>query len=392
MGADRPRLLLYTHYFSPSVGGVETSVALLAEGLVQGMGGTASYALTVATSTPAGAASEANFPYPVVRSPSWIALWRLIQQADLVHLAGPVFRPLFLSWLADKPVVIEHHGYQAVCPNGLLLEEPTKKICPGYFQQKRFDRCLRCVASVYGMPSAFRMIVGTLLRRALSKRVSANVGITAHAAQRNALPRSSFIYYGIKDPGPQPAAALPQAPLLFAYVGRLVPEKGLPLLLEAANELKKSGHVFRLAFIGEGPDRAELESKAIAYGLKDLTRFTGFLQGDALTKAVGEAAAVVMPSIWEETAGLAAIEHMMRGRVVIAAKVGGLGEVVGSAGLTFPMGDAVALQQAMKKILDDPACVQTLGHAARERAQTLFLQPRMVKDHVSLYEQVLTLA
>ena len=56
-----------------------------------------------------------------------------------------------------------------------------------------------------------------------------------------------------------------------------------------------------------------------------------------------------MPSIWEETAGLAAIEQMLRGRLVIASDIGGLGEMVGDAAIKFPAGDAPTLADQMKK-------------------------------------------
>src|SRR2546427_4824649 len=56
-------------------------------------------------------------------------------------------------------------------------------------------------------------------------------------------------------------------------------------------------------------------------------------------------------SVWEETAGLAAIEQMMRGRLVIASKTGGLAELVDDASLTFPAGDSQALAQSMQKVL-----------------------------------------
>ena len=54
------------------------------------------------------------------------------------------------------------------------------------------------------------------------------------------------------------------------------------------------------------------------------TTITGFLRGHAFVNALQDVNVVVMPSMWEETAGLAAIEQMMRGRLVIAADIGGL--------------------------------------------------------------------
>jgi glycosyltransferase involved in cell wall biosynthesis len=97
-----------------------------------------------------------------------------------------------------------------------------------------------------------------------------------------------------------------------------------------------------------------------------------------------------MPSVWEETAGLAAMEQMMRGRLVIASDIGGLGEIVGDTGLKFSPGDAVALADAMRKIVLRPALVDSFGKIARERAQKLFQRERMIAEHASVYRDVLT--
>jgi glycosyltransferase involved in cell wall biosynthesis len=121
-------------------------------------------------------------------------------------------------------------------------------------------------------------------------------------------------------------------------------------------------------------------------GLDGRVSFTGFLQGTKLEAALRGVDAVVMPSVWEETAGLAAMEHMMRGRVVIAADVGGLSEVVGAAGLRFTPGDANALAACMRQVLDQPTLRVTLGKRARSRAQQLFALDRMVDDHLNVFE------
>src|SRR5439155_2641889 len=114
------------------------------------------------------------------------------------------------------------------------------------------------------------------------------------------------------------------------------------------------------AFIGDGPERGHLESLVRNLGLSDLVTFTGFLQGRALESTLAGVSAVVMPSVCEETAGLAAIEHMMRARLVIAADIGGLGEIVGGAGLRFSPGDVDGLAACMRCALEDPALVTEL--------------------------------
>jgi glycosyltransferase involved in cell wall biosynthesis len=95
-----------------------------------------------------------------------------------------------------------------------------------------------------------------------------------------------------------------------------------------------------------------------------------------------------MPSVCEETAGLAAIEHMMRGRLVIASDIGGLAEVVGKAGFLSLAGDAEALARRMKQVIQSPELVETLGKCARARALELFQKNNMIKEHAEVYRQL----
>ena len=95
-----------------------------------------------------------------------------------------------------------------------------------------------------------------------------------------------------------------------------------------------------------------------------------------------------MPSICEETAGLAAIEHMMRGRLLIAADIGGLSEVVDGAGLKFRPGDAEDLATCMQRVLEDGKLTDELGRRARERAEEMFGVNRMVDEHRALFSRL----
>jgi glycosyltransferase involved in cell wall biosynthesis len=197
------------------------------------------------------------------------------------------------------------------------------------------------------------------------------------------------IYHGIPDPPPfanAGAAGPGDREVHFGYVGRLVEEKGLPLLVEAAGSLKSKGVRHRLSFIGDGPLRDSLRAQAEAAGLNDEVRFTGFLEGSALQSAAEDLDVVVMPSVWEETAGLAAMEQMMRGRAVLAADIGGLGEVVGDGGVKFRPFDSEDLAKRMVE-LTDPEFRSNVGAAAKARAARLFRLERMVNEHKALFRQ-----
>lgn len=386
------KVLIYTHVFPPNVGGVETYARLLAEGLAKQTGrtGTKRTEVTVVTHTPAESGYDVQFPFTVVRQPGWFRLLKLIRSASVVQLAGPSLLPMSLALLLRKPFVIEQHGYQAACPNGLLLYEPTKEVCPGHFMAQRYQKCLHCNQKLLGWRKSLKLLLLTFPRRLLCRQAAMNAAITHHVAMRLELPRSTVVYYGIPDPLTFNSAAPAVLDkhlksLRFAYVGRLVSEKGLPLLVQAAHRLRDQGHNFHLKLVGDGPEREKLEAAVTALGLRQHVAFTGFLTGSKLEEVLIDAVAVVMPSIWEETAGLAAIEQMFRGRLVIASDIGGLGEVVGSTGLKFVPGDAEALADCMKLVLEKPDIVSELGRRARLRALKCFGLDRMLNEHMDIY-------
>jgi glycosyltransferase involved in cell wall biosynthesis len=179
---------------------------------------------------------------------------------------------------------------------------------------------------------------------------------------------------------------------VFAFVGRLVREKGVDVLLRAAAELRDEDCATMIRIIGDGPERNRLESLAINLEIDDCVDFTGYLEGLPLADALGHAAAIVMPSICEETSGLAAIEQMMRGRLVIASDIGGLGEAVGDAGLKFEAGNVGALAECMRMAVEDATLRMRLGVAARERAVRLFTDERMIMEHLRLYRHMLNVS
>lgn len=387
------KLLLYSHFFAPSVGGVETVVLSLARGLSERRDaqGSAEFEVTLVTQTPVGSYDDTSLSFRVIRRPRYFRLWRLIRSSDIVHVAGPALAPVFLARLARKPYVIEHHGYQAVCPNGLLFHHLTNTVCPGHFQAANYLECMNCNTKIEGRLGAFRLIASTFFRRAGSRSACANITPSHHVANRLGLPRATVIFHGVTDPFTA-AKEKRETPAVengnFAYVGRLVVEKGVSVLLEAVRLLRAEGRAVRVLIIGDGPERVRLEKQIIASHLESCVRITGFLSGAALQHELGNVSSISIPTIMEETAGLAALEQMACGRPVIASAVGGLKEIVEGAGLTFPPGDSAALANAMKRILDEPGLSSSLAALARQRVLKTFSFEVMLDAHVRVYRAI----
>ena len=387
------KLLIYSHFFAPSVGGVESIVLSLARGLAElcNQTGAKEFDVTLATQTPSTSYEDGALPFCVVRSPRLGKLWELVRASDVVHVAGPALAPLLLAHLARKPLVIEHHGYQATCPNGLLFHHPSGAVCRGQFEAANYLECLRCNSRIEGAVGSLRLLVKTFARRAMSREAAANIVPSQHVATRQGLPRTTVILHGVEDPmrGKQKIAAQETNDRnSFAYLGRLVVEKGVSVLLEATRLLRAEGREVHVALIGDGPDRPRLEEQISASRLENAVRITGFLSGAALSRELEKASAVVIPTIMEETAGLAALEQMVQGHPVIASAVGGLKEIVDGAGLTFPPNEPLALAGAMKRIMDEPALGACLGASARERALRSFSFGGMIDAHACVYRAV----
>jgi glycosyltransferase involved in cell wall biosynthesis len=90
------------------------------------------------------------------------------------------------------------------------------------------------------------------------------------------------------------------------------------------------------------------------------------------SRALQDVTVVVMPSTWEELAGLAAIEQMMRGRLVIVADIGGLAEVLGDTGLNFPPGNAISLANCLRRVIENPSPIGAYGEKTRSRLYKCF--------------------
>lgn len=386
------KLLLYSHAFPPSVGGVETIVATLVRSLAKPptQENEAAIQVTVVTETPAGRFDDLSFPCRIIRRPSLWKLARLVSDADVVHIAGPALAPMFFAWLLRKPYVVEHHGYQAICPNGLILQQPEARVCPGHFQAGRYRKCINCESQEFSWLRSVSKVLLNIPRHFLAVRCAANIAVSQHVAKRIALPRTTVIYHGLAADSarrhqPPAIAAAKSGTTRFGYVGRFVPEKGIPILLDATQQLRRDRQDFEIILVGDGPLRPQIEDAIRRNHANDFIHITGFLHAEKLTEVLNSLDVVVMPSVWEETAGLAAIEQMMRGRLVIVSDIGGLGEVVGDAGLKFPAGDAARLANQMKKVIEGSGEVAALGKLAQDRAQSLFRADRMAADHIAVY-------
>ncbi len=382
------RLLLYSHDWAPSIGGTQTITMLLARGLANRAGGLSDPVdVTMVTNTPRGEMNDAGTNYRIVRAPGLWRLASLMRGADLIHLAGPSVSPLLLAWLLRKPVVVEHHGFQTICPNGQLFYARTQSRCPGHFMAGNYAECIACNRSEGYLRSISQWLL-TFPRRWLCKRVAANITPTDWLAAQLQLPRMITIYHGIPDAPRDTGKSSQVDQVKFAFLGRLVSTKNVPLLLRAMADLRANGISCQLLIIGDGPERKGLEKLTSELAIGDAVSFLSYVLEADLEHALAGVVAVVSAGASGEVFGLAAAENMRRGRIAIVPAASALAEVVGDSGVTFPEGDPRGLADAMRRLIAEPELRQRLSLAAQERCEKLFQEDAMVDAHISLYKSI----
>lgn len=183
-----------------------------------------------------------------------------------------------------------------------------------------------------------------------------------------------------------PAPPAPASPAV-GYIGRLIPAKGVDLLVDAV-----AGLDTRLVVIGEGEARAGLEARTAGWPAGKAI-FTGAVPDDRVPDWLAALDVLVLPSRttpgWAEQFGHVLIEAMAAGVPVLGSSSGAIPEVIGDAGLVFPEGDAAALARQLGWLLGDGGLRTTLAERGRERVRRLWTHDVLARAHADIYARVL---
>lgn len=168
------------------------------------------------------------------------------------------------------------------------------------------------------------------------------------------------------------------------YFGRLIGEKGVDVLLEAARQAPG----IEVVVVGDGPDRDKLEAQA--QSLRNV-RIVGPAWGDDLARWLHDARAVVVPSLWYENFPYVIFQAFAASKPVIGAERGGIPELVkaGRHGWTYEASDAAALAQTMRLAAARPdAEIAAMGAAARDYVRREFDDAAIYRRLTSIYAKV----
>ena len=314
------RILLATYAFFPSVGGLEEVNALLAEAFVA-----RGHAVKIVTMTPAGQPDTSA--YEILRRPKVAELIRAIRWCDVFLQANVGFRLGWPNFLIRRPWVIALHG-------NLDAEEGRDGVFAWKSRVKRLS-----------LHNASRVVA---VSEAVARRTFPGAHVLGNPYRKSLFRRLP--------------SEVRQYDLVF--LGRLVSDKGLDVLIEALPLLERVNLRPSLLVVGGGPDEGPLRERCRAYGIEAQVTFAGVQRGEALVSLLNRSSIMVVPSVWEEPFGIVALEGIACGCVVVAAESGGLPEAVGPCGIMFPKGDRDALAATLASLLRDDGKVRQLrAHA-----------------------------
>ncbi len=304
-----------------------------------------------------------------------------------VHNTFPLLSGSVLYACRDArvPVVATIHNYRLACANGSFFRRGA--VCHdcahGLPVRGALHGCYR-ESHAATAPVALAM---TLHRQAWRSLVSAYVFVSA--SQRDLLrgsnlaPDRVFVRYNLIPS--RSRLQMTRTPTVI-YAGRLDEAKGVRLLMAGWDcYLRESGEPgLNLVIAGAGPLEGEVAAWASA---RPSVAMKGQVSSDQCAELISRARAVLLPSAWEETFGLVAIEAMAAGVPPIAADHGSFTELItpGVDGELFRPGDPAALALAIADVGRNPERYEVCGDQARKSYEERFDPQRSVEELLGIY-------
>jgi colanic acid/amylovoran biosynthesis glycosyltransferase len=174
------------------------------------------------------------------------------------------------------------------------------------------------------------------------------------------------------------------------YIGRLVPEKGQAVLLQAVARLVECGHPVSLTLAGEGPERAALERLAEKLGIGSRTSFLGAVGQEEIHALYARASIFCLPS-FAEGVPVVLMEAMAMGLGAVSTRIAGIPELIddGHTGLLVAPGRVDQLADALQRLVLDPSFRHVLGASSRNKVIREFNAQRSAEQLYRLFAEEL---
>lgn len=413
------RLLIATDHYPPFIGGAHRQSALLAHAMagrghdvsvttvwdgrlprVERSGGVVVHRVrqmrTIAPRLIRDARQRHHPPFP---DPVTIRdLHRIMadEPPELIHAYGWIAFSVALALVGKKvPLLLSARDYGYFCATRTLLQREQPCTGPGPL------KCLSCAGAYYGRPKGWVGVAGVAASRPMVARKMTGLHSVSTFVDQTTAPRLRrrrdgpreavrFVIPPFLDRNRATAAdhpevdrclaQLPPEPFIL-FVGALRRLKGICTLFEAYERLEAPPPLVLIGtFESDSPTRFPTNTTVIADA-----------PHAAVLAAWDRAAFGVLPSLWPEPFGSTVLEGMSRGKPVIGTAPGGHVDMLDGCGILVPPGDAIALERSMRLLIDDPGLRETVGRAARVRAEQ-FTASVVVSQYEDAYRELLRMS
>ena len=300
------KILFSSYLFDPSVGGIESVSKILAQKFA-----TAGEDVRVITQSLGRPIPHAN--YWLARRPSIAEIFRLLRWCDLFFQNNISLRSLIPALILRKPTVVAHQTWLQNVHGGIGWQNRLKQ------------RLLPFITNV-------------AISKAVADRLSSHSFVISNPYDDRVFRLMSEI----------------SRDKTIVFVGRLVSDKGVDLLLQALKLLQHDGFSPDLMIVGGGPDEGNLHALSAQLGLDRQVTFAGQQSGTALAQTLNRHRVLAVPSRWAEPFGVVALEGIACGCVVVGSQDGGLKEAIGPCGLTFENGKVDQLAAQLRRLINEP--------------------------------------
>ena len=314
---------------------------------------------------------------------------------DLVHLHGMV-RQLSPSILgvareAGLPIVMTLHDFGLVCPQGLMWKGGRSActtpncVLGNPLYALRF-RCIKDSFAGSALGSVEYLVHRSLgwYRERVQLFIAPSRFLMDTVGRSGAVDPSRLRHLPNGLSVPSQLVDVPQTGGHVLFTGRLVPEKGLMVLIDAARRLPRVPFVIA----GDGPLREELSRAAPSN-----VSFLGHQEADKLDELRDQAVAVVSPSVWYENAPLAVLEAMRASRAVVVTEPGGQAELIANGGgIVVRAGEVEGLAAAVAALWEDRLLARRVGSIGRQTFLASYSADRHVEGLEAIYLEALRMA